>query len=230
MTAESAATHHIVAQYRNYFGEVIRLEPWFCVLEKGVGKRPFDPVHDQGKQRCVAIKLTIMPLQGDFAVEQDVLDSSRVWQRYTLPSLRAHQLDLHTLRGRYVQACRVPTGETFVNRAGETKRPTALVFVTVYRDRATCQAAAEAVSRRMATHGELTSLQPARVPAASSPQQGDFAERAFAEQALPILWQASGADQQRFLALITAHPVIARYFGPDSPEVTHLIELAPFEL
>ena len=217
-------------QDRNYFGEVTIVEPWFCALERGTNKRPFDPAHDRGDQRRVAIKLTITPLQGVFALEQDVLDSSRAWQCYTLPSLREHQLDLHTLRGRYVQVCRVPTGETFVNRAGETKRQTALVFVTVYRDRATCQAAAEAFSRRMATHGELTTLQPARVPAASPPQQGDFAERAFAEQALPILWQASGADQQRFLALITAHPVIARYFGPDSPEVTHLIELAPFEL
>ncbi|MDQ3905915.1 MAG: hypothetical protein M3300_10855, partial [Actinomycetota bacterium] len=188
-------------------------ERWSCVLEKGIGKRPFDPVHDQGRQRRIAIKLVITPLQGNFAVEQDVVDSSRAWQRYTLPSLRAHHLDLHTLKGRYVQVCRVPTVETFVNRAGETKRQTALVFVTVYRDRATCQAAAEAFSRRMATHGELTSLQSARVPAASSPQQGDFAERAFAEQALPILWQASGADHARFLALIAAHPLIARYFG-----------------
>ena len=215
---------------RTFFGEVTISERWFCVLEKGIGKRPFDPVHDQGRQRRIAIKLAITPLQGNFAVEQDVVDSSRAWQRYTLPSLREHQLDLHTLRGCYVQVCRVPTGETYVNQAGETKRQTALVFVAVYFDRATCQAAAQAFSRRMATHGELTSLQPARVPAASSPQQGDFAERAFAEQALPILWQASGADQQRFLALIAAHPVIAHYFGPDSLEVTHLIEPVPFEL
>src|SRR5919199_4447113 len=100
---------------RTFFGEVTISERWSCVLEKGIGKRPFDPVHDQGRQRRIAIKLAITPLQGNFAVEQDVMDSGRVWQRYTLPSLRAHQLDLHTLRGCYVQVCRVLTGETYVN-------------------------------------------------------------------------------------------------------------------
>jgi hypothetical protein len=176
----------------------------------------------------VAIKVAITPLQGDVVVEQDVLDSSRVWQRYTLPSLRERQLDLRTLKGHYVQVCRVPTGEFYVNQAGETKRQTALVFVAVYLDRATCQAAAGACCKRVDSAVAPASWPVQPVPAAWQPQQGDFAERAFAEQALPILWQASGGDQQYFLALIAAHPVIACYFGPDSPEVATIITPLPF--
>ncbi len=212
------------ARERAYFGEVTIVVRWFCVLEKGVGKRPFDPTRDHLDQRRIAIKIGISPLRGAYAVEQDVVDCSKAWQRYTLPSLRAHQLDLRTLQGRFVQVHRVPTGETYINRSGETKRRTALVFVAVYVDRASCQAAAHAFYGRSAA--QCAQAQP--VYTAARLQQGDFAERAFAAQALPVLWQASGADTALFLALIAAHPVIARYFGPQSPEVTDLSAPHPF--
>lgn len=218
-----------VSLERTYFGEVTNVDVWTCVLEKGTGKRKFDPGRDNPDQKRTAIKLQIAVEKkdgGSYTVDQDVINTAPEWQRYTLPSLRKLALDLRTLKGRWVKITRKPTGETYTNKSQEVKDRTAIVFEELYADRDACKAAADAfyASRSQSSNGNGQSNieQPAPPQAgapSAAPASGNTQERQFALDSLKILWQASGENQPAFLAMIAANPMISKYFSADSPEV-----------
>ena len=221
---------------RNFWGEVVTVDAWHCRLVKGQGKVVWDPSADSIDQRRTAIKIgvEITPKDsGRYTVEREVLDTSPEWIKHTLPSLRKLELDLRTLKGRWVQIKSRPTGQTYTNSAGEVKERSAIVFIEVYPDRETAQAAADAFfSRGQASKEPATDQQPqAAQPSPSADAQTvatqpatDNAERLFAKQALPLLWQASGEQRETFLDMIKANPQVAKYFNETSDEVVELIQ------
>src|SRR5438309_5438070 len=71
------------------FGQV-QVAVWPCVLEKGVGKVPFDAnLHDPAR-RVTAIDLAIIPVvSGRAPVERNMIAESREWASIVKPSLMA---------------------------------------------------------------------------------------------------------------------------------------------
>jgi len=217
-------------QERTYFGLVTIVDPWFCVLQKGVSKRPFDATVDDMTQRSTAIKLSVEVEKRDgdtYTLDQDTLDWSKEWRDFTLPSLRQLTIDLRTLKGRYVQVKRQSTGETYTNKTtGELKAKSALVFMAVYDDLAAMKAAAEVF---YTPRGSSSDAAPAAQPVPSRPVASpapaaseNSAERQFAEQSLTMLWKALGNDVDKFYAAIETNPMIARHFNRESAEVRDL--------
>lgn len=207
---------------RTYFGEVITVDSWFCVLQKGVGKRPWDSTRDDVKDRRIVIKLEIQPLKGQYTISQEALSFESTWLEHTMLSLQKLQADLHTLRGKYAAVKRVPTGENYKNKAGEIKERTALEFVAIYDTLDTCQAAADAffASRGSSTGGnsnghgvEVESLPEPPRPSDMSPEQQ------FALNSLPALWKASQNDKEKFAKVLAENPLISRYYPADHPVV-----------
>lgn len=222
MTAAMTATEE--PRDRTYFGEIVTADAWFAVLEKGVGKRLFDPSRDDPGQRRTVIKLEIDPLKGEYLISQECLHFEDAWLHHTLPSLKALGVtDLATLKGRYCQVKRVATGQTYVNKQGETKDKTALVLVTLYADGAACIQAAEAF---FATRGQqsATAAATGHEPA---PEAGMPAEQAFALRSLPALWKTSNHDAARFQQLIEQNPLISKYYPWESAAVQQLVTGQP---
>ena len=216
------------SQERVYFGEVSIVDVYHVTLEKGVGKRSFDPTRDPIDKRNTNIKMQIECAKRDgstYTVDQETLDWAKEWQKFTLPSLRQNNADLRTLRGRYVQVKRVFTGEFYTNKAGDKKDRTAIVFERFFDSADACQAAADAFYKRP---GVAEPTAPAQsTPAAPQPDTS-AQERAFAVQALPMLWQASGENKDQFLTLIAGNPMIAKHFNANSDEVLQTMGLIPF--
>lgn len=205
---------------RNYLGEVAIVDVWSCVLEKSVGKRPFDPTRDSTDSRRIAIKLVIQPFDKDWTVDQETLNVDKTWRQYTLPSLQELGLDVRTLKGQFVRVRRVPTGDFYVNRQGEMKDKTALVFAEVFPDEETCRQAAKAFFKKK----DDSEPKQAGAPQSSEPQPAtDSSEREFARQALSTLWQISAGDQSKFLSMIDSNEMIRRYFPTNSPEVENML-------
>lgn len=203
---------------KTFFGEVVQVDCWFCVLQKGSPKRVWDATHDSVDQRRTAIKISIQPLRGQYTIDQDTVDFAKDWTAHTLPSIRQLGLSLRDLKGKCVKLTRKPTGEQYTNKAGETKDRTAIVFLEIYPDRTACQAAADAF---FAERGSGNGNNSTQTQATATPGQADTSaqERQFAAQSLPLLWDASGKNVQAFLGMLKANPMISKFFDAGSPEV-----------
>lgn len=201
---------------RTYFGEIVTVDCWFAVLQKGVGKVPFDPTrHDAGQRRTV-IKIEIQPLKGEFLITQECLHFEAEWLNCTLPSLQKLGIDLAALKGRYVQAKRMPTGATYTNKNNETKDKTGLVFERVFADGADCVKAADEF---FGSRGQRGKVEEAKLPE----DLGLPPEQAFALKSLPALWKASGNDADKFKTLIESNPMISKYYPWSHTAVQGLI-------
>jgi hypothetical protein len=122
------------------FGQLM-LEGWFCILQKGIGKVPFDPnFHSEGQKRA-AIDMCVTPLAitgATFQVERNTIATADDWLKITLPSIHALGMKSSQLNGKYVQIELVPSGTYEKN--GETKTKTAIKFVRVFNSQNECEA------------------------------------------------------------------------------------------
>jgi hypothetical protein len=217
-------------KYTNeYFGEVC-LDVWFCVLEKGIGKVPFSDQEHSIDRRLTAIKMGIIPIPASglqFSVERDYIAEFREWNAITLPSIKALGVSLRDMDGKYVRAKMTETGETYTNKAGETKEKTVFEFIEVYDSLEACEAAFEAV------RGGGGQSAPGAAPDGSNGNK----EREAAEKFLKVAIQTacrgkSDLDEAReaVAAQIAKMPMIAKHFTVDSPETINLMAevMAPF--
>lgn len=224
---------------RTVFGEVAIVDPWFCVLQKGAGKVPFDgTIHDESQKR-VSIKLGVACEGKDgtpYSVDQDVINASKEWREFTLPSLQAIGKDLRTLAGCFVQVKRKPTGERYQHKtSGEWRDKTALVFVAVYPDKDAMQAAADQFytsvrATAAPTADQFAAAQASVVKPGVTSQPAPAApaatiDRATAAGFLPMMWMAAGQDKAKFYSMVIANPMLADFHNASAPEmVTYLGE------
>lgn len=215
---------------RTYFGRVVIVDAWACTLVRGQGKVPFDPSQHTQRQKCIAIKLGIACESRDgnaYSVDQDVINSSKEWREFTLPSLQAIGKDLKSLQDCYVQVSRKPTGETYVNASGERKDRTALVFQSAYPDKLAMQAAADTFYFKPTPSAEAVEeaaksirKTPAPAPSVDRPQAAGF---------LDAMWAMSKQDKGVFWGLLKSNQLLAPHFtqpGNVAPElVPYLGEL-----
>lgn len=220
------------------FGQV-QAQVWPCVLEKGVGKVPFDPqVHDYDK-RNTAIDLSILPvLPGRQPVERQMIVESREWASIVKPSLVALRTDLRSIHNAWVHAQLVPTGRTYES-GGETKHATTIKFVRIFGSEDECLAAAEAGGPRgprgangAATPNAARTASPA--PAASSAGSATAggageARKTTAAKFLPAVVKAANGDLDRLGEMIAKNPILKEVYGDVShPDVMAAFEGVPF--
>lgn len=213
------AAEHVQPPTRTYFGQV-RVQSWFCVLEKGIGKVPFDPQEHKPEQRRVAIRIEVTPLAEtnlQFEVMRELIAESNAWTKIVLPSLVAIEVTPRQLNERWVQVELVPTGRQWLDASGQQHEETMPKFVAVYPDQAACLAAWQA------NGGGAVTATPAAAPAPA----GNGGERAAAAAFLSPLWQASGHDIATFMEMVSRNPILSKHFNQNSPEVM-AVTTAPF--
>lgn len=197
-----------------YFGQV-QFDLWFCILQKGIGKVPFDSDQHQPGQRRTAVDISIVPLpsvDADWMTERKLIAESRQWAGIVLPSIKALGKTLKSLNGLWVQYEMVRTGRTWTGTDGTTKHETVPKFLAVYDSEEAAEAAAAAL------FGGGTE---AKVTASDN---GDTnTERTVAAKFLPALWAQAKQDVTAFMGLIDSNPLTSKHFRVDSPEVLAIV-------
>lgn len=197
-----------------FFGQVVTVDRSDWKLVKGQGRVAFDESYDDPATRVRGITIVIECEKrgGDkFTIDtgrQPLLEIDKAWHKHLLPSLQKTGALLSSLRLRFCQVKRVPTGDTYTNASGEIKEKTALEFVAFYDDWHAMNAA------RTAMFGQTpaaASAPPVQAPAATAPQ----VDRAQLEKLFPALWQASGRDQAVFLQMFENNPTLSAAFTRD---------------
>lgn len=201
-----------------YFGQALA-DAFYCVLQRGVGKMPFDPEQHQMSDRRTAVKVSIIPL-----AEQNARDITReyiaefgAWVKITLPSLTAVGLTPMTLNNAWVRVTLVPEGRSYTDKDGNTKDSLTLKFLAAYPDEAACRAAY---------------LGAGNAPATPTPQNGNGNGNKEQESALAFvkaLIKATNGNEAALAQRIASLEPIAKYFNVQSPEVRALLDAYAFE-
>jgi len=211
-----------------YWGQV-EAQAHYCVLEKGIGRVPFDAqVHGMDKCRT-AIDILIHPLPESgvqWDITRGVIAESHEWAGVILPSLRDLGIQARELNGKWVKVERVPFTDkygnpsTYVDKTGQVKEQTTLKFVAVFADEAACRADFQNGGSNPA---------PASKPA-NGGNGNNNGERETALKFLKVYVQNACKGQtdlaviRETLALnLAQQPLISKYFTVDSPETTALI-------
>lgn len=198
-----------------FFGEVVTLDYSAWKLVKGRGRVLFDPTYDDPGGRVRGIQLVIECQKRDGGTYQidtgrdPLLEIDAAWRKHLLPSIKRLNVALSTLLGKFVQVKRVETGETYTNKAGETKTKTALELVAVYDSAEAMQAAREAKYGR---GNRAASAGPAQPSAPAAPATVD---KAALEKLLPALWAASSRNEAVFRTMFEANPTLKAAFTFD---------------
>jgi hypothetical protein len=199
---------------KTYFAQVT-LDVWPCVLEKGVGKVPFDPnAHKEG-QRRTAIQLTLTPLPSanvDFVTERGYVDFAREWASITLPSIKILGVNLRELHEKWVKYEMVKYG-TYTKKGtdgeeGEEKDLTTPRFLALYASEEEAEAAASEF------YGNGGDSEPAPI---------NNGERDVALKFLPALVAQVGGDPTKLAEVIASNSLVSKYFDINSPEVVELL-------
>jgi hypothetical protein len=223
---DSASDAHALSA--EYYGEVI-LDAWHCVLEKGSGKRPFNPQSDDPTVRCTAVDIVVLPLAEanlKFSLERKLLAESKAWTGLTWPSLQ--RLGLVNAREAKNRFCRVkltPTGRTWIGSDGEKREETTFDFIELYADESSCKAA------YAIKNGGQSGPIPAAAP--TNPVQPVGADELARKTALifakAIVTNLARAEkdplalQLKVAEKIAAMPMVGKYFTAEAPEVLQLI-------
>jgi pyruvate/2-oxoglutarate dehydrogenase complex dihydrolipoamide acyltransferase (E2) component len=207
------------------YGQVL-FDLWFCVLEKGTGKRPFDPAADPISRRRTAINMTIVPLP-DLGYAHDVnrnaIAESAEWKT-TLTSIQALGRTPRDLNDCFVKVRFQGTGRSYTNGKGETKEATVPVFLAVYPDEAACRAAYLLGGNPAPTPEAPTSPVPPAAPAAKPAADADrmqARERETAVEFAKALITQAGGDAARLATSLAAMPIVQQHLSAE--EINQLV-------
>jgi hypothetical protein len=232
-------------------GELL-LDIWFCVLQKGAGKVPYDAGQHRQAERRTAITITIAPLPESgwrMPVERQFIAEfpKDGWLKVTLPSLRALGVtDLHALHKSWVKAELVEYDQ-YTASDGQTKTKSAPKILALYANETDCRNAWFAergeetppVSNGSAprrTTDEINadlygSPAPAVTPTANGNGNGNGndAERRAAQMFLPALLKSckkgnDGVDLAAVEQVLRENPLLAKHFTITSPDVIAAVQ------
>ena len=200
-----------------FFGQ-IQVEVWWCILEKGIGKKPFNPNVHKISDRRTAIRLTLHPLADyntqSFDIRREYISEFGAWPKITLPSIKNAGLSPRALDGQWACFELVPEGRTYISKnTGETKESTTFKLVAVYPDEQAC---------RTAYYTEYGGIAVISSPQAR-PQNDMDSEKATAYKFLQLFVKGANGDLNVPAQKIASNKVIGKYFTIDSPEVIELM-------
>lgn len=211
-------------QYSNeYWGEVA-VDAYFCVLEKGVGKVPFSEATHSIDRRLTAVKISISPVPSanlQFSIDRDYIAEFRDWNAITLPSLKKIDVSLRDLDGQFVHVKLTETGETYINKAGETKSKTVFEFLELYPSMDACEAAyTDKFGSRSTANKDIPFLDSEK-----GKNGGGIKEQEAAQKFLKVAVQNAcrgkkdlNEAREAVAAQIAKMPMISKYFTVDSAE------------
>lgn len=198
------------------FGEVVTLDMWRCALESGRGKVPFDPQVHQSFRARISITIEVQRISDGRIFKREWLDgdnrNDKGWTKITLPSLKANNIHLTTIKGRFVAVETVATGRTWQNDKGETVQETTFKFIEAYPTRDACEAAEliyyGSTAEDTSTNAPATD-EPAELPPAPTATNSDHG---VGVQAAKALWVASGKDETKFKKMLASNPSVMKHF------------------
>ena len=223
-----------------YFGEII-LDAWNCVLEKGVGKRPFDPQTDAADRRSTAVDIVILPIAESnvrFSLERKLIAESKAWTGITWPSLQKHGLNsAREAKNRFCKVKLTPTGRTWAkkdasgNVTGEKGEETTFEFLEFYPDEAACIAAylGKSGHQPQAAPVNPAPTAPAAPGAAAAPVSEDPARKTALTFAKATVTNLARAEkdlvilQVKVAETIASRPIVSQYYTAESPEIMQMI-------
>lgn len=217
-----------------YYGEII-VDAWHCVLEKGTGKRPFDPGADDPSKRRTAIDIVILPVAEanlSFTPERKLIAETKAWTGITWPSLQ--KLGLANAREARNKFCKVrlaPTGRTWIGTDGEKKEETTFDFMELFADEAAC---ISAYHNRNGAAPQAAPANPApaapSAPSSAAAPVGEDPNKAIALTfAKAIVTNLARAErdlvilQVKVAEKIATMPMVNKYYTAESPEIMQLI-------
>jgi hypothetical protein len=224
----AAAVNPEEATYSSDVYGQMEMDVWFCVLQKGVGRVPFDPtVHTAGQRRTV-VDVVITDISGYNYSRSFIAEiATDGWLKITLPSLQALGVtDLKGFNGTYVHAVMEAHGE-YTDRDGNKKQRTAPKILRTFPNLEACEAAAQGDQKVFAT-ATATAAPP--VNGNGHAPAGDDAERQVALQFLPAIVktcvEGNGVNSAKLDLALKSNPILARHFNLASPEVAQAMSQA----
>ncbi len=196
------------------------LAPWKAALVKGEGRVPFDAsVH---KSMVWAIDLSVLPIDAMNAgpVERQMIQSSKEWAEVQ-KAIKDLGVEPSEINGKYVRASFEPTGETYVNRKGETKNKTFLKIAKVFDTEDDCTKDYLYVSEDEKPQEEE---EPGNLPAGQKEYEAAYkllqaTVRSAARGKKTVEEVKTAADPR-----IKGSPVMAKFFDVDGVEFGALAE------
>jgi len=200
------------------FGE-ISLDAWFCVLQKDIGKVPFDDQINKLEDRRTNVDIFVHPLDEmnlKRALERHLLTSSNAWAKITWPSLQ--RLGVQNPKEAKNKFCKVklsPTGRKYENKNGEKVDETSFEFLALYNTVDECRQA------YLADNGNKTESQPVQ----ENPERAKALK--FAAAIVKNAKTAAGNDESALRSIVSeklaSMGATSKYFSVESPEIEELI-------
>lgn len=222
-----------------FYGQM-KLDVYFCILEKGVGKVDFDPNKHALDQRRTAIKLMLIPLpehNAKYDIMRDQIAESKEWAGLVLPSIKSLGLaSVRELQDKWVKISFQPTGRSYTKtdpNTGETvtKDASTFKFLALYPNKEACRAAYQAERGSNGNGHEQASGNGSQAAGntgatATSPVAK---EKETALKFVKALVAKHNGAEAPIGAAIAAMPLLAKHFTVESPEVQQLINEYLFE-
>jgi hypothetical protein len=204
-----------------YWGECL-VDVFFCVLEKGAGKVPYDEKIHSADKRLTAVKLSVTPLPEmglKFGIDRDLIAEFKPWTGITMPSYKALGLSLRELNGKFIKCKLTATGEKYESK-GESHEKTTVEFLKVFGNQAECEA-----------DYKTESGTPLAGPAAAPKTEAhpDMERETALKFLAAIVKQACNGEQDiikiqaKLTESIVKMPIIKKYFTSESEETLNLI-------
>lgn len=216
-----------VREYKQEYWGKVEASSWHCVLEKGLGRVPFDPQKHSEDQKRTAVDILLTPIQKmnlDFDINRSMLAESREWSQIVLPSIRSLGISPREINGKWAMVELVPiTGkdgkpETYLDVNGVVKERKTIKFLKIFNSEAEC------VNDYTSGNNGNSDNNTSDIKPESN------TEKNTAYQFLKIFVQNVCRQQndieviRQTLALnIAQQPLISKYFTVDSPETVELI-------
>ncbi len=239
--AWDAAANATEVEYSNQIFGQIEFDVWFCILQKGMGKVPFDPNIHPISQRRTAVDVSLTDLSGLNISRSFIAEiGTDGWLKVTLPSLKAlNTSNLQEFSGSWVHAEIVPFGK-YTNAEGEERNRTAPKVLSVFDSQEACEAAAHSTNApgtsplEPRSNGTLSQNGTAHAsPQSAGPSHANGssdAERQVALQFLPAIVKnclnGNGIDYLKLESALSSNPILAKHFTVASPEVAQAMSLA----
>ena len=210
-----------------YYGQIFT-DAFYCTLQKGIGKVPFDPQADPADRKLTCIKIDGIPFTRSgksFTIQRELIAEFRDWAGIVLPSLKVCNVHPRELNEKWAEWEMVETGRTWEDKvSGEERKATTFKFLRVFGSEAECRGAWEA---RFGTNGDEDEDEPLPMPEASNPVGNGNPEKAVAAKFLPALFAQSGGDVGEMGKLLAGNPLTSKFFDLNSPEVVELFTPVP---
>lgn len=222
----------------NTFGQ-LDLEVRKVALIKGQGKVDWDDevhphmTYSNGSpmRPSFSIKMTITDVRNGQPRTREVLQSNNEWQKIIWPSLIELGIStgkqLEALNGAYVQVQSVPSGDSYVDKQGNTKEGTTFKFLRIFKNEDECYQASGNKGSPVGSHNVPQSISEADLGAPFDPTPASeiSAEASAALTMLPSLWKTAKQDLDKFKALVNKNPLFqAVGITADHPKVQDFLK------